>query len=235
MQDYDLLGPGPPVLVLMKGHPGSGKSTLARALARHLRCPLVDKDDARDVFEAHVAAQPRENGGARAADCNWNELSYAVMFQVAGTQLSLGLHVVVDCPLARAQLYEDGLAVARKHGARVCVLECVCGDAAVWRQRLEARGAQQSGAAQGHKPCTWRQLQDLLAGYSGSWEWPSTMPGVRLVTVDTSACDEQAADATGSAGEGREQHGGQTQLGTEGACSRRARHAAAALAACLAS
>jgi hypothetical protein len=34
--------------------------------------------------------------------------------QVAGTQLGLGLHVVVDCPLARVQLYEDGLSVARK-------------------------------------------------------------------------------------------------------------------------
>uniref|UniRef100_A0A7R9Z3W5 Uncharacterized protein n=1 Tax=Chlamydomonas euryale TaxID=1486919 RepID=A0A7R9Z3W5_9CHLO len=125
------LSGGPPVLIMMKGHPGSGKSTLARALARALRCPLVDKDDARDCFQAHSAAAAAATGGggdgAAAADgggggatgVDWNMLSYEVMFQVAGTQLGLGLNVVADCPLARARLFEDGVAVARRVSRRL--------------------------------------------------------------------------------------------------------------------
>ena len=44
------------LLVLLKGHPGCGKSTLGRAVARHLRCPLVDKDDPRDAASALAAS-----------------------------------------------------------------------------------------------------------------------------------------------------------------------------------
>ena len=38
------------IFVLFKGHPGVGKSTVAQALARRLRCSLIDKDDARDCL-----------------------------------------------------------------------------------------------------------------------------------------------------------------------------------------
>ena len=38
------------ILILFKGHPGVGKSSLARALAVRLRCPIIDKDDARDCL-----------------------------------------------------------------------------------------------------------------------------------------------------------------------------------------
>lgn len=43
---------------------------------------------------------------------DWNELSYAVMWRVAGTQLACGLSVVVDCPLARRSLYDRAAALA---------------------------------------------------------------------------------------------------------------------------
>ncbi len=48
---------------LVQGLPGSGKSTLAAELARELRCPLIDKDDARDVFQPVVPQAP---------DLDWN-------------------------------------------------------------------------------------------------------------------------------------------------------------------
>ena len=40
------------MLILFKGHPGVGKSTVAQALALRLRCPLIDKDDARDCLSS---------------------------------------------------------------------------------------------------------------------------------------------------------------------------------------
>lgn len=97
-----------PMLLLMKGHPGSGKSTLARLLAKRLRWALVDKDDARDCLGALKAAVGREE---------LNTLSYTIMWRVADTQLACGNSVIVDCPLARRQLYEAGLRIAQQVGS----------------------------------------------------------------------------------------------------------------------
>jgi adenylylsulfate kinase-like enzyme len=52
------------LLVLFKGHPASGKSTLARGVAKALAIPLVDKDDARDVFQAHASVAPQASVSA---------------------------------------------------------------------------------------------------------------------------------------------------------------------------
>ncbi len=46
-----------------------------------------------------------------------NTCSYDAMWRVAGRQLSGGNSVVVDCPLARRQLYDDGCRTAARVGA----------------------------------------------------------------------------------------------------------------------
>lgn len=94
-----------PVLLLLKGQPGSGKSTLAVALARALRWPLVDKDDARSAFQPLLAAHP---------GVDWNELSYAVLWRVVETQLRCGLSLIIDCPLARRPLFDRAAALAEQ-------------------------------------------------------------------------------------------------------------------------
>ncbi|GLI63150.1 hypothetical protein VaNZ11_005916 [Volvox africanus] len=91
------------LLILVKGLPGCGKSTIAEALASALQCPLVDKDDARDCFQPQIAQAP---------DIDWNALSYDVMFRIAERQLALGLSVVLDCPFARRQLYDQACQLA---------------------------------------------------------------------------------------------------------------------------
>lgn len=93
-----------PLLILFKGHPGCGKSRVAHALASKLLCPIIDKDDARDCLwplEARFSA-------------DFNRVSYDIMFKSIETQLSLALNCVVDCPLARKQLYDRAVEVANK-------------------------------------------------------------------------------------------------------------------------
>jgi predicted kinase len=92
-----------PVLVLLKGQPGCGKSTLATALAAKLRWPLIDKDDARSPCQHLVAAHPT---------LDFNQLAYDVMWRVCERQLCCGLSIVVDCPLARRELFDRAAGLA---------------------------------------------------------------------------------------------------------------------------
>ncbi len=111
------------VLLLLKGQPGSGKSTLGRALAQRLHWALVDKDDARDAFQ-HLAESEAQRS------INWNSLSYDVMFNVARTQLACGVSVIIDCPLARLELYNRAAELAQQASRRAWYYQLLtCGHA----------------------------------------------------------------------------------------------------------
>lgn len=104
------------ILLLLKGHPGSGKSTLANHLAHKLHIPVIDKDDARDCLQ-DFAMQIDTN--------RLNMASYDIMFRVLTRQLKCGLGGIVDCPLARPEVF----AAAQDLGRQVCVLcgfGCLC-------------------------------------------------------------------------------------------------------------
>jgi len=85
-------------LVVLKGLPGSGKSTIGRVLSKQLRWPLIDKDDARDLFENQT---PRTGG-----------LAYDIMFNIARRQLLQELSVICDSPLTGHMGYERAQAIA---------------------------------------------------------------------------------------------------------------------------
>ena len=117
-------------------------------------------------------------------------------FAVAEKQLALGLNVVVDCPLARPQLYLRAQAIAQRHGALVAVVECSCSDDEVWRERLERRAGLDAGSNRSHKPASWGQLQALLLGYQGCWNWSTdgsvAMPTCHISLDTGGACSVEA-------------------------------------------
>lgn len=139
-------------LIALKGHPATGKSALARALAQHFRWPLIDKDDVKD----HTLPLP-----------NGNQLAYAILWQVAATQLALGLSVLVDSPLSYPESYTTAQALARQHQARLLVVETML-DPEEWRRRLDARSPDEST----HKIRGWAAMQQQLAAYKGCWQYP---------------------------------------------------------------
>ncbi|KAM1919903.1 hypothetical protein ACFX15_023786 [Malus domestica] len=170
-------GGGIPMLVAMKGHPGTGKSTLAHSLSSTLKFPVIDKDDVRDKLQA-LQSHPA------AASSLLNDTSYSVVWQIASTQLRLGLSVIVDSPLSRRAHLEHLTQLASSCGARVLVVECKPKDEAEWRRRLERRAAAEGGAGW-HKPSTWGDMVRLLDGYGGCTEYD--VGDVPKVVVDTTA------------------------------------------------
>lgn len=126
-----------PLLLMLKGHPGCGKSTLAAALARRLAWPLIDKDDAKDCLSA-LPCDPAA----------LNAVSYAIMFSVAATQLRCGNSVIVDCPLARVELWNQATQIADQ----------VQHTEKLRRRRLMARNAMLHVHA---LPCTSHQFRHI--------------------------------------------------------------------------
>jgi predicted kinase len=127
----------------MKGHPGCGKSSVSRSIAKALRCPVVDKDDIRDCsmdLECPcVMSCLCESKQFNFTSHKLNTLSYVVMWRVTETQLELGLDVVVDCPLERPGLFDRAVGLSDKYGAMLVIVECISGDKAIWKERLERR------------------------------------------------------------------------------------------------
>ncbi|KAK6136436.1 hypothetical protein DH2020_029821 [Rehmannia glutinosa] len=172
-----------PILIAMKGHPGTGKSTLAYAIAKALKCPLIDKDHFRDatypIQQALILTSPTT------ATKLLNDLSYEAMWRVISTQLGLGLSVVVDSPLSRRAHLDRLLEMAStERGARVVIIECKPGDEAEWRRRVESRGGD-GGSGWHHKPSTWAEMERLLEGYDGCWDYD--VGEVPKLVLDTTA------------------------------------------------
>lgn len=170
--DRDERSDPPPLLLLMKGPPGSGKSTLARELGRRLRWPVIDKDDVRDLL-------PDAIGG----------ISYEAMLAIARRQLQLGLSVIADSPLGYGESYRRAVSLAAECGARVAVIECLCSDETVWRQRIEARHGLQLPA---HHATDWTRVEDFFARTAGD---PFIIE-VQHLLVDTTEADVQATTET---------------------------------------
>ncbi|XP_073047675.1 uncharacterized protein [Primulina eburnea] len=174
-----------PIIIAMKGHPGTGKSTIARAVAKTLRCPLIDKDHFRDgtqrIQQALMLSSPST------ANSLLNDISYEAMWRVTSTQIGLGLSVVVDSPLSRRAHLDRLLDLACQNGARLIVVECRAGDEDEWRRRLEARG-RVAEAEKWHKPATWGELERLLEGYGGCWDYDVGEVG-KLVLDTTASVD----------------------------------------------
>lgn len=169
-----------PMIIAMKGHPGTGKSTLAQSLASSLKIPLIDKDDVR-----HCTFSLQNSSLSSIASLSklFNDLSYRVIWQIASTQLRLGLSVILDSPLSRKTHLDQLTYLASSAGARLVIIECKPLNEALWRLRLEQRGAADQDSW--HKPSTWQDLQRLLEEYGGCTDYD--VGDVPKLVVDTTA------------------------------------------------
>lgn len=117
-----------PVLVVVGGLPATGKSTVATLLARRMGSPYLRVDRIEQAIVAWSAlAHPV---GA---------VGYAVAYELAREQLSLGLDVVVECVNPIAVTRDAWVSTAERAGAGIVEVELVCSDSLAHRRRVETR------------------------------------------------------------------------------------------------
>jgi predicted kinase len=117
------------VLIVLSGMPGTGKSGIADGIGRALRLPVLSVDPIESAMLRAGLTRSFETGLA----------AYVVAEAVADRNLAAGSDVVIDAVNSVEPARDMWRALARKHGARLLVIECVLSDGASHRARLAGR------------------------------------------------------------------------------------------------
>jgi predicted kinase len=153
----------PPTLIVLSGLPGSGKSVLAESLSRALSVPIFSVDP---IEAAMWRAGLAKNQTGVAA--------YEVAQALADEHLRLRHSVIVDAVNPAEAPRAAWRKLAAKHRVPLKIIECVCSDETMLRQRIESRVRSVAGTHE----VSWGRLLQQRAEYE-AWTEP------RLV-LDTS-------------------------------------------------
>jgi predicted kinase len=153
----------PPTLIVLSGLPASGKSVLAESLSRALSVTIFSIDTI-EVAMWRAGLAKTQTGAA----------AFEVARALADEHLRLRHSVIVDAVNPVEAPRAAWRHLAAKHRVSLKIIECVCSDETMHRQRIEARVR---SVASAHE-LTWARLLQRRAEYE-AWTDP------RLV-LDTS-------------------------------------------------
>ena len=153
-------------LIVMQGMPGCGKSAVSRALGKQLGCPVIDKDDIKDILDGHTP----EAG----------PLAYETMFNVARSQLAQGLDVICDSPLTFHRSYEKVQLIAADTHTALVIIECLCSDEQEWSRRINGRKHLQLPT---HHQTDWDTFQMNRSEMERVMDYPISHPRILVDTV----------------------------------------------------
>jgi predicted kinase len=118
-------------LIVFSGLPGTGKSSLAEATGRALGLPVVSRDRLAATLRRCQITEAHGQGSG------WT--AYELLTDLAEAQLRLGVSVILDSVATQENVRAAWRALAARHRANFCVIECVCSDEALWRPRITSR------------------------------------------------------------------------------------------------
>jgi predicted kinase len=145
-----------PMLVVFSGLPGTGKSELARQVAGRFGIAVLSVDPIESAVLRAGIGQSFETGLA----------AYLVVEAIVDAQLALGQGVIVDAVNGVEPAKRMWRTLATKHRAPLKIVECVCSDEALHRERL---GARHRGLE--YPEPTWEQVQERKLEYA-AWTEP---------------------------------------------------------------
>jgi predicted kinase len=123
-----------PGLIIFSGLPGTGKSSLAEAVARHLSAPVFAKDWLEAVL-LRCQLQP----GVKNPAWSLGYAGYELLTTLAERQLMLGQSVILDSVAGFESIRQQWRDLAVRYSATWRVIECICSDETIHRQRLAVR------------------------------------------------------------------------------------------------
>jgi predicted kinase len=142
-------------LIVFAGLPGTGKSSIAEAVARELSIPIF----AKDWLEATLIRcelKPADSGQGLGS------AGYQLLTTLAERQLHLGQSVILDSVASTLSIRAEWRRLAQTYRAAWHVIECVCSDEAMHRDRLRVR---QRGIPGWHE-LDWPEVERVKAYYA---------------------------------------------------------------------
>jgi predicted kinase len=143
-------------LVVVTGWPAAGKSTVAEALGVALPGTVISFD----WVMSGLRSFPDVWATVEASPEHQREVGWTLMGRIAELQFRIGASVVMDL-VARDASLALWQALADRYDAKVCVIECVCEDEDLHRQRVEGRDR----GIPGWYELTWEQVRRTRDGY----------------------------------------------------------------------
>jgi predicted kinase len=116
-------------LIILSGLPGTGKTEVSEALATALGAPVF----AKDWLEASLLQS------GEVARAQLGMIGYRLLTTLASRQLALGQSAVLDSVAGLASIRATWRALAKEFEASWFVIECICSDTEMHRQRLSQR------------------------------------------------------------------------------------------------
>jgi predicted kinase len=141
--------------IVFTGLPGTGKTSIAAAVALELSIPVF----AKDWLEATLIRcelRPAEGGPPLGS------VGYQLLTILAERQLRLGQSVILDSVASTLSIRAEWRTLAQTFRAEWRVIECICSDETVQRDRL---GGRQRGIPGWHE-LDWSEVERVKAYYT---------------------------------------------------------------------
>ena len=120
-------------LIIVSGIPGTGKSTIASAIGLELGIPVYAKDWLEgSLLNSGIGDEIKATGRLGYA-------GYALLTTLAQRQLALGQSAILDSVATPIRLRSQWRSMANASGASFIVIECICSDEHLHRNRIQGR------------------------------------------------------------------------------------------------